>query len=810
MASRQDFEVCVVHFYPGPFEAELRSAGVKTICIGKKHRWDLAGFFLRLIKTMSGLNPDVIHGYLHESNLMALFLKPLCGFPKVIWGIRDSQTDAATWGILGKLSFRLNCLLSGFADKIIANSRAGRDYYIGHGYPAESFEVVPNGIDVERFRPSTPLPAEAAHSLGECVAGRCWVRGTRSLEAVQISPLTPTLSLEGSADSFRDAPPGRGSLTFALIGRLHPMKDHATFLRALAEVPEAKAVIIGNGDATYSQSLKQLAEGLGIPSRLEWRAAQDDLSLVYPTFDCLVSTSAYGEGFSNVIGEAMACGLPVIASDVGDSAWLVDDLQRVFPAGDHKLLAKAMREVLAMSPEARQALGQKNRQRIEQHFTIAKMVERTADVCRSVRQNAASGAPQSGPAMRDAYPILWLTTGLGTGGAEMMLTQIITGLPCRRVRQNAEPGIPQSGDCAYEHHVISLTSGGKYVQPLRAAGAQVHSLDMPAGKPTPAAMIRLFKLVWQIKPTVMMGWMYHGCFAAVLVKLFRLGQGCVNWNIRQSLYDLSLEKRGSALVIKSLKWLTPFAKVITYNSQLSARQHEAIGYTRTKTRLIPNGFDLERWNVKRVSNSLHWWDEILSRPSGELETHSTSLRVKNSFYIGRFGRYTAMKDYPTFLEAAALIVKEVPQAEFVLVGTGVDASNSELTSHIEKLGIQKHVHLLGERSDLPAITASLDIAVSSSAFGEGFPNVVGEAMACGVPVVATDIGDTAWVMGETGTLVPAKDPAKLAEACLHLLDLPEAERRALGEKGRQRITEHFSLASVLQHFDEMLQQGTRN
>ena len=731
LAARGDFAVSVVHFYPGAFESELRAAGIQTVCIGKKHRWDLAGFFIRLITAMRTLRPEVIHGYLHESNLMALFLKPLCGFPKVVWGIRDSQTDAATWGILGKLSFRLNCLLSGWADQIIANSRAGRDYYIAHGYPAANFEVVPNGIDVERFRPTS----RAEH----------------------------------------------GS-TFVMIGRLHPMKDHTTFLRALAQVPAAKAVIIGNGDAAYAEGLKQLAKSLGIASRIEWQPAQDDLTLVYPTFDCLVSTSAYGEGFSNVIGEAMACGLPVIASDVGDSAWLVNDPLRVFLAGDHELLANHMRLVMAMSQDERQALGQTNRQRIEQHFTISTMVERTTKLC----LNQKSG-------IKNQESILWLTTGLGTGGAEMMLTQIITGLAHHR------------------HIVISLTSGGKYIEPLRAAGAEVHTLDMPSGKPTLSALIQLFRLAWETKPTVIMGWMYHGCLAAVLVKLFRLGQGRIIWNIRQSLYDLSLEKRGSAIVIKSLKWLAIFSETITHNSQLSARQHEAIGYPRTKTRLIPNGFDLEKWRpVKRVSNSLHWWDEILSRRLGELETRPTSLRLEKSFYIGRFGRHTAMKDYPTFLEAASLIVKEVPQAEFILVGTGVDATNSDLTSHIEKLGIQKNVHLLGERSDLPAITASLDIAVSSSAFGEGFPNVVGEAMACGIPVVATDIGDTAWVMGDTGTLVPAKDPAKLAEACLHLLNLSEAERRALGEQGRQRITEHFSLASVLQHFDELLQLRTEN
>jgi glycosyltransferase involved in cell wall biosynthesis len=710
LALRGGFEVSVVHFYPGTFEHSLREAGVKTLCVGKRHRWDLAGFFIRLVKTMRELKPDLIHGYLHESNLMALFLKPLCGFPKIVWGIRDSQTDAATWGILGKLSFRLNCLFSGWADQIIANSRAGRTYYIYCGYPTDRFDVVPNGIDTTRFQPSSR-------------AGHC--------------------------------------STFAMIGRLHPMKDHTTCLRALAAVPEAKLVILGAGDAVYAAEMRSLTQSLGISERVEWQPARDDLASLYSTFDALVSTSAYGEGFSNVIGEAMACGLPVIASDVGDSAWLVNDTDWIFKPGDHAALADKMRAFISLTPDERNALGQANRQRIEQNFTISTMVERTAALCLHQK------------------PVCWLTTGLGTGGAEMMLTQIITGLPQHR------------------HHIISLTSGGKYVEQLRSAGAQVYSLDMPAGKPSLGALIRLFRLAWQIQPTVIMGWMYHGCLAAVLVKLCRLGQGCVIWNIRQSLYDLSLEKRGSAIVIKSLKWLSFFAKVITYNSQLSARQHEAIGYPRTKTRLIPNGFDLEKWNVERTSKFVH---PVVAKPN----------ELGSSFYIGRFGRFTAMKDFPTFLEAAALIVKEVPQAEFILVGTGVDATNSELTALIAKLGLQTHVHLLGERNDLPAITASLDIAVSSSAFGEGFPNVVGEAMACGIPVVATDIGDTAWVMGDTGTLVPAKDPTKLAEACLHLLNLPEAERRALGEKGRQRITEHFSLASVLQHFDELLQQGTRN
>jgi glycosyltransferase involved in cell wall biosynthesis len=364
-------------------------------------------------------------------------------------------------------------------------------------------------------------------------------------------------------------------------------------------------------------------------------------------------------------------------------------------------------------------------------------------------------------------PILWITTGLGSGGAEMMLTQLIQNLPHHR------------------HTVLSLTSGGKHIPTLQSAGATVLSLDMPAGKPTPRALLRLLKIAWQTRPAVIMGWMYHGCLAAALVKLFRLGQGRVIWNIRQSLYDLALEKRGSALVIQSLRWFAPLAHTLTYNSQLSARQHEATGYPAHKTQLIPNGFDLTKWSPSK-------------KPLRPSNLGGEKLR------IGRFGRFTPMKDYPSFLQAAALITQKIPHTEFHLAGSGIDSTNTDLTQLIADLHLQNHVHLHGDHPDIPALTASLDLAISSSAFGEGFPNVVGEAMACAVPVVATDIGDTAWVMGDTGTLVPAQDPQALATAAIKILILPVEQRQALGHQARTRIESHFSLPSILTHFDALL------
>jgi glycosyltransferase involved in cell wall biosynthesis len=660
---RAGHTVSVLHFYDGPFRTELDAGGVNTLCIGKRSRWDLLGFFFRLIKAARSLRPEVLHGYLAESNLMALFLKPFCGSPRIVWGVRDSQSDAHLWGILSRLSFRLNCLFARCADLILCNSQAGRAYYAARGYPLQKMHVIPNGIDTERFQPQPRTPSQ--------------------------------------------------TLTFGLVGRMNPMKDHATFLHAAALDPHAQFIIVGSGDAAYEQQMRDLATRLKLTDRLTWMPAQSDMPAVYAKFDCLVNSSAFGEGFSNVIGEAMACGVPCIASNVGDSAWIIGDKAQVFPVGDHTALAQCMLSFHPHNP----------RQRIVDEFSVAKLIERTSRLL--------------------SKKVLWITTGLGSGGAEMMLSQLIRGLP------------------QFQHVVISLTAGGKHATALREAGVEVHSLDMPAGKPTLRSLWYLLQIVRQTKADVIMGWMYHGCFAAVLARFMRFKRIPIIWNIRQSLYDLKHEKRGSALVIRALSWLSWLPQRITYNTQTGARQHEALGFRASRTQLIPNGFDLAQWQPGKP---------VAGR-------------------IGRFGRNAPMKDYPTFIAAAKLITQQRPDTQFIIVGAGT-----------EELEVPANIQLLGERHDLPALTASLHIAVSSSAFGEGFPNVVGEAMACAVPVVATDIGDTRWVMGETGRTVPPGDPAALAQACIELLDAGLAPDLA----ARTRIEQQFSIDSVLQKFAAML------
>jgi glycosyltransferase involved in cell wall biosynthesis len=170
--------------------------------------------------------------------------------------------------------------------------------------------------------------------------------------------------------------------------------------------------------------------------------------------------------------------------------------------------------------------------------------------------------------------------------------------------------------------------------------------------------------------------------------------------------------------------------------------------------------------------------------------------------IGRFGRFDPQKDYHTFVDAAARLHRLRPDVHFVLCGFDVDAANEVLASWIREAGVQDVCHLLGYRQDGPRVTAALDIATSSSAYGEAFPNVLGEAMACEVPCVATDIGDSSYIVGDTGLTVPPRNAGALANAWNGLLAQGPEHIRALGRRARQRVEEKFAIREVVRAYED--------
>jgi len=168
--------------------------------------------------------------------------------------------------------------------------------------------------------------------------------------------------------------------------------------------------------------------------------------------------------------------------------------------------------------------------------------------------------------------------------------------------------------------------------------------------------------------------------------------------------------------------------------------------------------------------------------------------------FGHVARFDPMKDHAGLLRAAAALVAARPQARLVLIGQGVDGANPALARAVAEYGLAGHAHLLGPRPDVAAWTAGFDVAVSSSV-SEGFPNVVGEAMACGVPCLVTDVGDSALVVGDAGRVVPPADAAALAAAAAALVDLGEDGRRRLGAAARARVAAEFGLPVVIGRYE---------
>jgi len=236
--------------------------------------------------------------------------------------------------------------------------------------------------------------------------------------------------------------------------------------------------------------------------------------------------------------------------------------------------------------------------------------------------------------------------------------------------------------------------------------------------------------------------------------------------------------------------LSGAADAVVFNSHRAAEQHASLGYCMHRARVIPNFFETERFKP---------------RPEEAAGFRRSIGCNDDSTLVGLVARFDKLKDHLTFLRAARTVVTRFPRCRFLLIGRGCDQTNGQLMQWIEECGLRERVCALGERGDLPMVQSALDIAVNSS-ITEGFPNAIGEAMACAVPCVVTDVGDCKFVVGEAGLVVPPRDPDALAGAIVKLIDLPPEARARIGERGRHRVMTEFSKASVVGKFTKLYEE----
>ncbi|MEQ9607597.1 MAG: glycosyltransferase [Kiloniellaceae bacterium] len=366
--------------------------------------------------------------------------------------------------------------------------------------------------------------------------------------------------------------------------------------------------------------------------------------------------------------------------------------------------------------------------------------------------------------------ILHVINGLQRGGAEAMLTKLLSRMDSTR----------------FENHVVTLISGGALWHDVEPHCRSLASLDLNSPAQVPLSVFALWRRMRALKPDIVQTWLYHGdLVGSVAARLCGLP---LIWNIRCSNIDTRQYSFASRSVLAVLPRLSGLPAAVIANSRAGRLAHEALGYRPKRWVVIPNGFDTDRFRPD---------------PAAATDVRKELGLAPDAFVVGMVARFDPQKDHETFVRAAALHAGHHPQTRFVLIGRGLNVECGPIVASVHANGLQDKVLLLEERPDIPRVLQAFDVATLSSAFGEGFPNFVGEAMSCAVPCVVTDVGDSAVIVGETGRVVPPGDPAALAAAWATLADADPSARRALGEAARKRIVDHYALPAIVRQFEDL-------
>jgi glycosyltransferase involved in cell wall biosynthesis len=366
--------------------------------------------------------------------------------------------------------------------------------------------------------------------------------------------------------------------------------------------------------------------------------------------------------------------------------------------------------------------------------------------------------------------VLHIITGLGLGGAESELYRMVVADKSRR------------------HQVISLTDGGVFQADIEAAGIQVDTLNMPRSRLTLKGLAKLYRLVKSVDPDIVQTWMYHADLVGGVVARVA-SRAHIFWGIHNSETD----SEGTPWQTRFVIWLCAKLSYVVPDAAISCSEagrgvHVALGYQPKKLTVVHNGYDFSQFSPNADARA---------------QLRAEWSVTEDDILFGMVGRWHPQKDHANLLQALHLLSQNgVTNWRCVLVGPDVDGDNAALVKIVADYGLADKVLLLGPRDDIPSVMNAIDLKILPSAFGEAFPNVLVEAMACGTPCVTTDIGDAAVIVGGIGYVVPASDPVALSgaiqEAVADKADPDVWARKADG--GRRRVNDHYSLAAMIEAY----------
>jgi glycosyltransferase involved in cell wall biosynthesis len=365
--------------------------------------------------------------------------------------------------------------------------------------------------------------------------------------------------------------------------------------------------------------------------------------------------------------------------------------------------------------------------------------------------------------------ILFVITGLSTGGAEMMLLKLLTYI----------------NRAKFTPVILSLTDRGDLAKKFEDAAIKVYAINMR--KPT--NIFALLNTIKEIKPDLIQSFMYHSDFFAAIASYFL--KIPLAWNIRNSNLDRDKTKLTTILIVKLCAILSKkIPKAIVTCSEIAKEIHINLGYDPKKFIVIPNGFELEKF-----APNLEFRKIIREQ-----------LKIdQNTKAIALIARFDPLKNHLGFIDAAEIIAREFPRIKFVLAGKNIDENNAIIMQKICAKNLRDNFILLGQRNDINKILAAVDLYVSPS-HGEAFANVIGEAMACAVPCAASDAGDSRIIIGGLGKIAPTGDMNSLANAAIELLNLSETARKKLGEEARERVIANYDIKEVIKQYENFYER----
>lgn len=545
------------------------------------------------------------------------------------------------------------------------------------------------------------------------------------------------------------------------LGRSHPVKCLEDYFEAanilMQKYPEWHFVALGFSLGELYPDARLAYEKLENSARMHVLGSCSDVEKYLPAFTVNVLTSK-SEAMPMVLMEALCCGVPCVTSDVGAARDVVGTVGQCVPARKPEALADAVGQMVTQIQQDSDAWSERARQRGIKHFSLEQAEHKYTQLYAELA-GIVSDHETSDPR------VLHLVNDLDFGGAQTILHRLAKGLS-------------QKG---FEQTVVSVLPPGRLAPGFSASGIPVKTLGIKGIFSGITGVFRMAKMIRKENPDIIQTWMFHSALIGKLAAFLSFRQAKVLWSIHHTKLGKESSKWTTRIIQRTLAFLSSFTpEKIIYCSQASVDLHLEDGFASSKTELIFNGTDVSFYQAN---------DEVKKTIREEYEI------PLDAPLIGMAGRYHPQKDFANLLRAFALVQKDIPEAHLIACGPDVTRETDALRELADCCPSPEQVHLIGPRLDMQDVYPAFSIAALSSCEGEAFPLVLGEAMSCEVPCVATNVGDSALIIGDTGKIVEPRDSEALACAMIELLG---ENLEVFGEKARQRVIDNFTLERYVQ------------